>query len=223
MKPILRISAAAAALALCGAASAQSAGSWSARVGVTRIDPQTSSGWLSPPAFANTRLDVGAANQVSGGLTYMFTDNWAIDVPLAPPFKHDFYGAGAIAGVGKVGQAKVMPISVFAQYRFGEAQAKFRPYVALGLTYAWFSRERTTAALNGLTGGTLANPTTASVDNRFGVTPQIGFVYNFNERWFVDASFSKSILKTKAHLSTGQSIDLRLNPNVYFIGIGYRF
>ena len=223
MNPIARVVAATTVMVLCGSVSAQSAGSFSARVGVTRIDPQTSSGWLSPPAFANTRVDVGAANQISGGLTYMVTDNWALDMPVAPPFKHNFYGAGAIAGVGKIGETKALPISIFAQYRFGEANSKFRPYVALGLTYAVFTKERTTAALNGLTGGTLAHPTTASVDNKFGVTPQIGFVYNFNERWFVDASFSKSFLKTKAHLSSGQSINLKLDPNVYFVGVGYRF
>ena len=44
MKSILRISAAVAAMAVCTLASAQSAGSWSVRAGMTRIDPQTKSG-----------------------------------------------------------------------------------------------------------------------------------------------------------------------------------
>ncbi len=223
MKSILRISAAVAAMAVCTLASAQSAGSWSVRAGMTRIDPQTKSGWLSPPAFEDTRVGVGAANQVSGGITYMLTDNVAIDVPLALPFKHKFYGDGAIAGVGGLGQTKALPISVFAQYRFGEANAKFRPYLAMGLTYAWFFKERTSAALNGLTGGTIYNPTYASVDNKFALTPQIGFVYNFTDRWFLDASYSKAFLKTTTNLSSGQSISLKLNPNVFSVGIGYRF
>ncbi len=116
-----------------------------------------------------------------------------------------------------------LPLTVFAQYRFGEASSAFRPYLGLGVTYAKFFGERTTAALNGLTGGTLANPTTASVDSKWGLTPQIGFVYQFNERWFVDVAYYKSFLKTTTHLSSGQSISLRLNPNVYAVGIGYRF
>ena len=85
------------------------------------------------------------------------------------------------------------------------------------------SVEKTTATLNGLTGGTQANPTTAKVDDKFGALAQLGFVYNFNERWFVDASYYKSFLKTTTHLSTGQSIDIKLNPNVFAVGIGYRF
>ena len=51
----------------------------------------------------------------------------------------------------------------------------------------------------------------------------LGFVYQFNERWFVDASYSKSFLKTKIHLSSGQSISVRLNPDVFSMAIGYRF
>ena len=133
------------------------------------------------------------------------------------------YGDGAIAGVGKVGETKVLPATVFAQYRFGEANASFRPYLGLGVTYAKFFKERTTATLNALSGGTPANPTTADIDDRFGLTPQVGFVYNFNERWFVDAAYYKSFLKTRTHLSSGQSVSIRLNPTVFAVGIGYRF
>lgn len=223
MKPFLRMTAAVAIATACMAAAAQSAGTWSVRAGATRIDPQTRSGWLSTPSFHDTRVDVQANSQLTGGVTYMVTNHWAIDVPVGLPFKHDFVGDGAIAGTGKLGRTKVLPLTVFAQYRFGEANAAFRPYLGLGLTYAKFFDERTTATLNGLTGGTLANPTTASVDSKWGLTPQIGFVYQFNERWFLDVAFAKSYLKTSTHLSSGQSLSLRLNPNVYTVGIGYRF
>ena len=91
------------------------------------------------------------------------------------------------------------------------------------MTYAKFFKERTTATLSALSGGTPANPTTASIEDRWGLTPQVGFVWNFNERWFVDAAYYKSFLKTKTTLSTGQTVDIRLNPNVFAVGIGYRF
>ncbi len=208
---------------LAGAAQAQVAGTWSVRLGATHISPQVKSGNLSAPSFPNTKVDVGSATALTGGINYMLTDNWAVDVPFGLPFKHKFYGDGAIAGVGEVGETKVIPATVFAQYRFGEANAKFRPYLGLGVTYAKFFKERTTATMTGLTGGSPANPTTASIDSRWGLTPQVGFVWNFNERWFVDAAYYKSFLKTTSHLSTGQSIDIRLNPNVFAVGIGYRF
>ena len=221
MKNSVRIIAAAAALAACGLASAQSAGSWLARVGVTHLAPDVNSGNLSAPSFPNTKVDAKSNTQLGGGITYMLTDNLAVDVPLATPFKHDLTGDGAIAGVGKLGSTKAIPATLMMQYRFNEANAAFRPYVGLGVTYAYFYDEKTTATLNGLTGGTLANPTTAKVDNKFGALAQLGFVYNFNERWFVDASYSKSFLKTKIHLSSGQSINVKLDPNVFALAVGF--
>lgn len=222
-KNTVRIVAAAAGLLVCGLASAQSAGSWSARIGATNLSPDVTSGNLSAPSFPNTKVDAKESTQLSGGITYMVTDNIALDVPLATPFKHDLIGDGAIAGVGKLGSTKAIPATLMMQYRFNEANAAFRPYVAVGVTYAYFYGEKTTATLNGLTGGTLANPTTAKVDNKFGALAQVGMVYNFNERWFVDASYSKSFLKTTIHLSSGQSISTKLNPNVFAVGLGYRF
>lgn len=223
MTKLVGASVALAAMAVCGAAQAQVAGTFSARVGMTHIAPQVKSGNLSAPSFPNTKVDVESASALTGGVSYMVTDNWALDLPLGLPFKHDFTGDGAIAGVGKLGETKVIPATLFAQYRFGEAKATFRPYLGLGITYAKFFKERTTATLNALTGGTVANPTTASIDDKWGITPQVGFVWSVNERWFVDASFYKSFLKTTTHLSSGQNIDIKLNPYVVAIGVGYRF
>ena len=223
MRNSVRVTAAAVALAACGLASAQTAGTWSARIGVTNLSPDVNSGNLSAPSFPNTKVDAKGNTQLSGGINYMLTDNLALDLPLATPFKHDLVGDGAIAGVGKLGSTKAIPATLLLQYRFNESNAAFRPYVALGLTYAYFYNEKTTATLNGLTGGTLANPTTAKVDNKFGTIAQVGVIYNFNERWIVDASYGKSFLKTKIHLSSGQSISVKLNPDVFSVGIGYRF
>lgn len=209
--------------ALCGAAQAQQAGTFSVRAGFTHIAPQTKSGNLSEPSFPNTKVDVGADTALTGGITYMVTDHWALDLPLGLPFKHAFYGDGAIDGVGKLGETKVIPATLFAQYRFGEANATLRPYLGLGVTYSRFFKNRTTAALTAVTGGSPANPTTAHIDNKWGLTPQAGLVWNFSDRWFLDVAVYKSFLKTKAHLSSGQSISMRLNPNVVSVGVGYRF
>lgn len=223
MHHISKAGLAAAALLLGTGAMAQVAGTLSVRAGFTHIAPQVKSGNLSAPAFPNTKVDVDAATSLTGGVNYMLTDHWAVDVPLALPFKHDIVGDGAIAGVGKLAETKVLPFTVFAQYRFGEAEARFRPYVGLGVTYARFFKTRSTATLSGLTGGTPARPTTASVDNKWGVTPQIGFVWKIDDRWFLDAAYYKSFLKTASHLSSGQSISKRLNPDVIAVGIGYQF
>ncbi len=204
------------------AAHAQTAGTWSVRAGATNIAPDVNSGNLSAPSLPGSKTDVKSASQLSGGVTYMYTDNFAVDLPLSLPFRHDLVGAGALAGVGKIGDVKVLPITVFGQYRFLEAQAQFRPYVGLGVTYANFFGERGSGTLTGLTnpGGT---PTRLSIDDRWGLTPQIGLVGRINERWFFDVSVAKTYLKTRNTLSTGQTLDIKLDPLSVSLGVGMRF
>lgn len=206
-----------------GAASAQTAGSWLVRAGAARIAPKVDSGDLSAPAFPGTKADVDSNTQFGGGITYMWTDNFAIDLPLSMPFKHDINGDGAIAGVGKIGETKALPITLMGQYRFLEASSPFRPYVGAGITYAKFYKEKGTAALTALTGGTSANPTTLKIDSKAAATIEVGASFTFNERWFVDATVLKTFLKTTTTLSTGQTLDIKLDPLTTAVFVGYRF
>ncbi len=211
------------ALALAASlASAQSAGSWLGRVGMTTIAPQVSSGDMTAPSFAGTKTDVSSANQVSGGVTYMYTDNFSVDVPLALPFTHKLYGAGALAGAGQIGEVQALPLTVFFQYRFMEADSQFRPYVGMGATYAYFFNGKGGAALTAMT-----NPggpaTTIKVDSKFAVTPQIGLTYAIDDKLFVDVFYSKTMLQTRNTFSTGQTLDVTLDPASYGITIGTKF
>ena len=171
MKLLISIVATLSAIVLTPSASAQSAGTWLGRLGMTTIAPQVSSGDMSAPSFPGTKSDVSSASQVSGGVTYMYTDNFSVDVPLALPFTHKLIGAGALAGAGQIGEVQALPLSVFFQYRFMEANSQFRPYLGLGATYAYFFNEKGGAALTAMT-----NPggptTTIKVDSKFTVTPR---------------------------------------------------
>ena len=218
-----RTAVAAALLLVASAAQAQSAGSVLLRGGVTQIRPNVTSGDLSAPSFPGTQADIESATQLSGGVTLVMTDNVAIDIPLALPFKHDIVGAGAISGVGKIGEVKALPFTVLGQYRFFDAATPFRPYLGGGLTYAKFFKARSTAALSALTGGTPGNPTTLKVESKFALSLQVGASVALNEAWFVDASLVHTFLKTRTTLSTGQTLDAKLDPNAISVGVGYRF
>jgi len=215
--------AALAALLAPTAAQAQSAGTLLVRVGATQIKPNVSSGDLTAPSFVGTQVDVRSDTQFAGGVSYMLTDSLSIDVPLATPFKHDIVGAGAIAGVGKIGEVRALPMTLLGQYRFLDAKSAFRPYLGAGVTYAKFYKARSTAALSALTGGTPSNPTTIEVKSKFAATLQLGATYAFSDRWFVEADLKHTFLKTRTTLSTGQTIDTKLDPDSYSIAIGYSF
>ena len=211
------------ALSFGSAAQAQSQGSWLVRGGITQLAPQVTSGNLSAPSLTGVQTGVSNSTQLSGGITYMLSNSVAIDLPLALPFKHNLYGTGSIAGVGKIGDTKAIPATVMVQYRFGEAGGLFRPYLGLGVTYAKFDSEHSTAALSALTGGTPLIPTRLSIESKLAATLQLGGTYKIDERWFVDGAITKTPLKTRNTLSTGQTLDITLNPVGISLGVGMRF
>lgn len=204
-------------------AQAQSAGSWMLRGGVTNITPSVSSGDLTAPSLPHTQAAVGDSTRLSGGVTYMVDDHISVDLPLALPFKHDISGDGAIAGAGKIGDVKALPITLLGQWRFLEPNAKFRPYLGAGVTYAKFYHAHATSTLSAITGGLPGNPTTLSIDSKWAPTFQLGATLALNERWFLDASYTYTPLKTRTTLSTGQTLDIKLNPSSVSLAIGYKF
>ena len=214
---------AAALLLMAGAAQAQTAGTWMVRGGITNITPAVDSGNLSASSLPNTKIDSNGNTQLGGGITYMVDDHWAVDLPLATPFTHNLYGAGAISGAGKIGETKSLPMSLFAQYHFGESNAQFRPYLGGGPTYAKFYKEKGTAVLTAITGGSSSNPTTLSLQSKLGFTVQAGATFAINERWFVDGMIAKTFVKTRGTLSSGQTIDVTLNPVTVAFAVGYKF
>jgi outer membrane protein len=195
---------------------------WSVKVGVNQLTPKVTSGDMSAPSVPGTKSDVGADTQPIVALGYQYDDNIAVELDLGLPYKHKLYGAGAIAGVGQIGTVEALPPTIFGKYLFLEAQSTLRPFAGLGLTYAAFQKETGSGKLTALT-----NPggpgTTFKVDPAFGVALQLGGIYNINEQWFADVSVTKSYLKTTTKFSTGQTIDMKLDPVALAIAVGYKF
>jgi len=215
---------AAATLLATGSAFAQSAGSFVVYAGGAQINPQVESGDLTAPSLPGTKVDVKKASQFLGGITYYWTDNISFDLPITVvPFKHDVVGAGAIDGVGKLGTVKALPMTLLAQYRFGEANSTIRPFIGAGLTYGYFYKPKSTATLSAITGGTPSNPTLLSMKSKLGTTLELGAAYNVTRDWSASLSVTKTFLKTTGSLSTGQTIETTLDPVSIKFGIGYRF
>ncbi|MCC7702355.1 OmpW family protein [Janthinobacterium sp. GW460P] len=217
-----RVLAAAAAMAMATGASAQSAGTWTAKVGINKITPHVDSGDISAPALPGTKADVKADTKPILTFAYMVTDNISAELDLGVPYKHDLIGDGAIKGTGKLGTAEVLPPTAFIQYRFFQPNAMIRPYVGAGLTYAYFQKEKGSGQMTALLdpGG---QPVKYRLDNKLAGSLQIGSTLAFNERWFADVAVVKTFLKTKAKFSTGQTQDITLDPIAVSIGIGYKF
>ncbi len=222
MKHVTLTALAAVATLFTGSAFAQYQGQYLAVIGGTRITPKVQSSDLSPPAPSGTRIDNAHNTQPSAGIGLMLTDHLSVFVPLAPPFKFDVYGRGAIEGVGKIGSVKSLPATQFFQYRMLDPEAAFRPYLGLGITYAYFFRPESSAAQTALT-----NPggpaTRFKIKSKFAPTVQAGFTYTFSDPYYVDVYYAKTFLKSKVTLSTGQTQDVKINPETIQIGVGTSF
>ena len=219
---VVKLLVAAGALAVAGGAAAQSKGQWTLAVGANQITPHVESGPISAPALPNSLADVGKDTEPVLVVDYGITDNVSGEFTIGSRYKHSLYGAGAIAGTGELGTVEAMPPTAFVQYRFFEPNAAFRPYVGVGVTYAYFFKETGSFRMTALTnpGGP---PTTFSIDNKLTVSGQIGGVWNFNDRWFLNAALVKTRLRTDVHFSTGQIQHMKLDPNSTMLSLGYKF
>lgn len=102
------------------AAMAHQAGDILVRGGLAFVSPQTSS---------DDVLDIDSNMQLGLTLSYMLTDNWGVELLAATPFSHSV----STPGLGEVAKAKHLPPTLMAQYYFGDANSKVRPYVGAGI------------------------------------------------------------------------------------------
>jgi outer membrane protein len=210
--------------ALCGAGAvhAQAAGDVMVQLGWNKIMPKVKSSDLSAPSLPGSQINIKSASALFATLTYMVTEDISIEALGGLPYKHDIVGAGAVAGVGKIGSIHQISPTVLLQYRFLSADGPFRPYVGAGPTFAKFYGTKGSAALTAVT-----NPggpgTTIGGDTEWGASLQAGANYKIDKHWFVDASVIKTFISTKATLSTGQETKARLNPIAINASIGYTF
>lgn len=219
---VVKLLALAGAMTAASVASAQSAGAWLGTIGINKISPKVESGNISAPALPDTKAAVGDDTKPIFNIAYMFTDHVSTELDLGVPYTSEFIGDGSIKGAGKLGTSDVLPPTLFIQYRFLDAGAKFRPYVGLGATYAYFRKETGSGQLTALinTGGPA---TSFSLKNKAAVSFQLGASVALNQRWFASVGVIKTYLKTTATYSTGQTQDIKLDPVSMNVGIGYRF
>jgi outer membrane protein len=223
LNSVVKMLVAATAIAAASGASAQSAGQWTVAVGANKITPKVESGDISAPALPHSQGDVSSDTQPVAIITYGLTDNISVETALGTPYKHKIYGTGAIAGTGQLGSVQALPPTVLLQYRFFQPTAMVRPFVGVGVTYAYFMKETGSGKMTALTNPGSATPTTFSIDNKLTGSLQAGVAVNINQRWFASAAFIKTFLKTDVHFSTGQSQHMKLDPQAVMLAVGYKF
>jgi len=226
-KTLISAAAIAAATLTSSSALAVQQGDWLVRARIINISPNVSSGEITDmsgvPVAAPAGIDVDSAVTLDIDITYMFTNNFGVELLLDLTSAHDVTGTGNIADLGRIGEVTVLPPALIAQYHF-MPQNNIRPYAGAGINYTFFMNEKTTDAL---TNGLGASSSDMIVDDTFSFLVQAGVDVDINQNWYVNFDAKYFLIDTMATIKVDGTntyqVDFDLDPLVLGVGIGTRF
>ncbi|HNA02375.1 MAG TPA: OmpW family protein [Rhodocyclaceae bacterium] len=150
--------------------------------------------------------------------TYFITPNIAAELILTYPQKHDIKFGGV-----KIGDVKHLPPTLTLQYHF-LPEGTVRPYVGAGINYTRFM----SVHINAQPAVGINSP--IDIDrNSFGLAGQAGVDFKVADNWFVnlDAKYvkieAKDVRITGGALAGTKVTDLKIDPWLLSVGVGYRF
>ncbi|MGB3725653.1 MAG: OmpW family outer membrane protein [Glaciecola sp.] len=171
-------------------------------------------------------IDVDNNTQLGLNIAYFLTDNINVELLAATPFTHDM----EILGGTKLGSTKHLPPTVTVNYYFADPAAKFQPYVGAGLNYTIFFDEKFDQGAVDLVAANAggAEISNLDVDASFGLSAQIGADYEISEGVYLNASVRYINIETEATFDVagapGGTVDnVKINPFVYTLSVGYKF
>jgi outer membrane protein len=143
-------------------------------------------------------------------VSYFFTPEWATELVLTYPQKHDITAAGT-----KIGTLKHLPPTLTAQYHYN-ALGAFRPYLGAGVNYTRFSGVSFSPAV------TAALQPSLSKDS-FGLALQVGFDYQVAKNVYLNMDLKKVQIQTDVKSFGAKVGELKVDPVLFGVGLGYRF
>ncbi|KFC09623.1 outer membrane protein W [Trabulsiella guamensis ATCC 49490] len=161
-------------------------------------------------------FNVNNNTQLGLTFTYMATENIGIELLAATPFRHKV-GTGP---TGTIATVHHLPPTLMAQWYFGDASSKWRPYVGAGINYTMFFDEKFNDTGKG------AGLSDLSLDNSWGAAGQVGLDYLINRDWLLNMSVWYMDIDTDVKFKAGgvnQTVSTRLDPWVFMFSAGYRF
>lgn len=198
---------------ISGGVSAHEAGEFFIRAGSATVRPTEG----SDKVLGMSSFQVDNNTQMGLTLTWMATDNVGIELLAATPFRHKV----GLAETGTLATVKQLPPTLMAQWYFGDAKSKVRPYIGAGVNYTTFFSEKFNDT------GHEAGLSNLSVKDSWGMAGQVGMDYLINRDWLVNMSVWYMDIDTEVkfnHSTLGrQNVSTRIDPWVFMFSAGYRF
>lgn len=144
---------------------------------------------------------------------YYLTPNWAVSFTGGYPPTVSVFGAGTIAGLGKLGESTYGPMALTAHYHF-DGWGRIRPYIGAGPAYMVVFGTKDAALTN------------VKVENSWGFVGQVGVDVMINQHWGWFFDLKQAYLRTDASGNLGVipiTARVKLDPTVLHTGVVYRF
>ena len=221
-------------LVLAGSSAAFAQSLTTVKLGWVHIDPQSSASNVSGPftPVDTLSLKVKPQSTLYFSLAQEIDANWEMELALGVPPKHDATlvvvkpsnvpsGVAAQDGAVISKVAQVAP-TLFFNYRFGNRDSSWRPFVGIGLNYTRFTDTESTAVNDHVNGG----PTTIKMSDSRGLAAQVGVTAKISGPWSVTGSWSTAKVAstiTTNTLGIERKADVTFNPSVLTLALGYSF
>ncbi|WP_421993883.1 OmpW/AlkL family protein [Roseococcus sp.] len=154
-----------------------------------------------------------ASNSASPQLdfSYFVTPNISLNL-IAASTQHDVSVRGSALGDVRLGHVWALPPTLTVQYH-PLPQARFSPYLGLGLNVTWFYGE----------GGRLTAPVSrVRIDPTVGVAPNIGVDYELTPNWLLNFDAKWILMQPDVSVNSG-IIRARADINPFVIGASVRY
>ncbi|KKO63041.1 Outer membrane protein W precursor [Janthinobacterium sp. KBS0711] len=179
-------------------------GPWLVRARAVHIDPADKSAPVGGVG-ASDRLTVSSKTIPEIDISYFFTPNIAAELILTYPQKHDVKLDG-----NNIGTFKHLPPTLSLQYHF-MPEKQFSPYVGAGINYTNISDVK---LLNGA--GRLEH-------DSWGYSLQAGVDYKLDKNWSLNLDIKKVQIRSDVFIGGAKASEVKVDPILIGVGVGYRF
>ncbi|MDL2356747.1 MAG: OmpW family outer membrane protein [Pseudomonadota bacterium] len=177
---------------------------WLVRVRAVRISPANESAPIGGIGAAD-RLHVSDKTIPELDVSYFFTPNLAAELVLTYPQKHDVTLDGA-----NIGSFKHLPPTLSAQYHF-MPEATVSPYLGAGVNYTTMSKVN------------LLNGAASLEHDSVGLSLQAGVDFRLDPHWSVNVDVKKVQIRSDVIIAGARASNVKVDPVLFGIGLGYRF
>lgn len=168
--------------------------------------------WLDPANHDSTGLGLSINDKAipDVDISYFFTPNWAAELVLTVPQKQDIRSNGT-----NIGTLRHLPPTLTAQYHWTDFGA-FKPYLGAGVNYTRFSSVGFDPAVEAALHPSIDKSST-------GLALQAGVDYDLGHNLVLNFDVKKLQIHTDVYSSGTRVGQLKVDPWLIGVGLGWRF